>query len=109
MSRQRLAALEAGLEGVGFTRLPSSDGDDGFTLQADELTWRVQRPGCAELHLDMWATGSLGESTNDLNDLRWCALRGTGETLHFSKITSEAWRLELAQFVILVAAHSRRG
>lgn len=113
MTRERMEDLRAALVEHGWRLLDHEEdaraSTDPFVLEREALTWVIVRGAAsAAVALKFQAFGDMGRRTDRLNDVAWCALVDGDAKLHFSKRNSQAWRDELARFVLALDEHAEQ-
>lgn len=74
-----------------------------FSIYTDKIYWRVTRgAGPQYIDLEFWINGVMGERSTRLTDIFYCELVSTGQKLHFGKLGSKKWRLEVDEFVDVI-------
>jgi hypothetical protein len=97
MSKGRMRDLQDALQQAGWEIL---NRDALFSIEDEVITWRC----CHQLHntnieLEFHVFGDLGQSSNNLNDILYCVVRGYGLELLFETRNTNEWKSNLTEFV----------
>jgi hypothetical protein len=105
MTRERMEDVLMALQSRGWRLLDESEyslaNKDPFQLEEDgTVRWGIDRKNEPEIvELEFVAFGLFGENTTKLNDICYCKVIGTEETLSFPKRKSSEWRVNLTNFL----------
>ena len=72
-----------------------------FEVMNEKLNWRLKHhdPKVAEVELEFFIFGELGNFSEDLNDIAFCETKVGNKMLNFSKINSSKWKNEYVAFI----------
>lgn len=95
--------LLAALQKAGWRLLSEDEYPQGsaepFVLEDDQARWGLVSPTGSLLELEFHAFADLGQRTDRLRDILYCADIGTGCKLYFDKRESPEWKANLSRFV----------